>query len=56
MSRLSDYIQYAQRVLARNHSGSTSVKSKKYRRNFKKSRCWHCEMPKKNRTQCCRWL
>jgi len=29
-------IQYAQRILARNHSGPTSVKSRKCWRNFKK--------------------
>jgi hypothetical protein len=41
-----DYVQHAQRDLARNHSGPTSVKSRK-------SRCLHHEMSEKNRT---RWF
>jgi hypothetical protein len=32
---IEKYIQYALRILARNHSGPTSVKSRKYRRNLK---------------------
>ena len=44
-------IQHAQRYLARNHSGPTSVKSRKCRRNKKKSRCLHREISEKNRAQ-----
>jgi hypothetical protein len=38
-SGIIDDVQHAQRDLARNHSGPTSVKSRKCRRNKKKSRC-----------------
>jgi hypothetical protein len=44
-------IQHAQRDLAKNHPGPTSVKSRKCRRNKKKGWRWHREMSEKNRTQ-----
>ena len=40
-------VQHAQRDLARNHSGPTSVKSRKCRRNLKKSGVYTAKCPRK---------
>jgi len=56
INQLLLFIQYAQHVLARNHSGPMSLKSRKCRRIFLKSRCWHREMSEKNRTRCFWWF
>jgi len=40
--------------LARNHSGLWNQEN--IGEIKKKSQCWHCKMPKKHRTRCCRWF